>query len=828
MATSAQINSLTSLYVGYFDRAPDPAGLQGWINAIDAGEDIKTIAGNFAASAEAKALYPYLETPGLVTPTAFVESIYLNLFNRTADTAGRDYWVDLLTKGVISPEEMILQIIGGAQGSDQTILDNKIEAGFYFAQTAATATGYTYEIADAKAAIDGVTEDAATVTTAKATTDTQVSSGTNVGGTFTLTTDVDSISGTSNNDTVTGILDGNTAANSTLQVTDVINTGTGTDTLNLRVVDNGTMSASNVTELAGINVLNLTPVVATNPDLAGIAPDLTTINVVNPLAATTVTNAPTAVNTFGLTNVSADNADLTVTSVAGLTSGTADALTINLSGASAADTTTAANFAALTFNGAAASDGFDAVTINSNTAANRLDSLTVVDSAAASTMDSLTITGTQNLRINSELDFSGTTGTITASDATGDLNLTVGTEDITATLGSGDDRLAVTGVGDLTSADSIDMGDGTDTFAWVETATSTALNTALGNVSNFEKLEFTGVTTAIDMDLVGGVNTVVQSGNAAVGGFTVSDMQDDDTVEISGNPAGAVTFTAKLDDGTNVLNLTLDSATITGAGGVGVAAATMDTVNLTTAGSAASGLGTATDTFTVATNATINVSGDQDLDLGTLVGTNVTVDANSFTGDLTLIAEAGNNTLTGGAGGDNLSGLAGIDNISGGAGDDVINGGTGLDVLSGGAGQDTFAYLADDDTDVSDADGEKISDFTLGTDRVDFDTTNDDNTTDDAQVVSDVANNFADGFATGTLAVNIAAAADVDAALALALGTGNTADNDVLGFQYGGNTYIVHLDAAAAAGNVVELTGVAGTEISEIGATDALDRKSVV
>src|SRR6056297_4182726 len=65
MATTAQINSLTSLYVGYFDRAPDPAGLQGWINAIDAGVDIKTIAGNFATSAEATALYPYLETPGL-------------------------------------------------------------------------------------------------------------------------------------------------------------------------------------------------------------------------------------------------------------------------------------------------------------------------------------------------------------------------------------------------------------------------------------------------------------------------------------------------------------------------------------------------------------------------------------------------------------------------------------------------------------------------------------------------------------------------------------------------------------------------------------------
>ncbi|WP_417585839.1 DUF4214 domain-containing protein, partial [Nitrincola sp.] len=42
MATSTQINAITALYVGYFDRAPDPAGLQFWIDQIDNGREFNT------------------------------------------------------------------------------------------------------------------------------------------------------------------------------------------------------------------------------------------------------------------------------------------------------------------------------------------------------------------------------------------------------------------------------------------------------------------------------------------------------------------------------------------------------------------------------------------------------------------------------------------------------------------------------------------------------------------------------------------------------------------------------------------------------------------
>ncbi|WP_084789001.1 DUF4214 domain-containing protein [Ruegeria sp. TM1040] len=57
MAISAEDRDfLVSLYVGYFNRAPDPAGLQFWIDQVEAGRDTNTIAADFAASPEAKSL----------------------------------------------------------------------------------------------------------------------------------------------------------------------------------------------------------------------------------------------------------------------------------------------------------------------------------------------------------------------------------------------------------------------------------------------------------------------------------------------------------------------------------------------------------------------------------------------------------------------------------------------------------------------------------------------------------------------------------------------------------------------------------------------------
>lgn len=79
-------------------------------------------------------------------------------------------------------------------------------------------------------------------------------------------------------------------------------------------------------------------------------------------------------------------------------------------------------------------------------------------------------------------------------------------------------------------------------------------------------------------------------------------------------------------------------------------------------------------------------------------------------GDDSLTGEAGDDFLYGGSGDDLLKGGTGDDHLSGGSGDDRLDGGSGDDVLTGGSGHDVFVF----------GDGDRITDFKVGTDKIDL------------------------------------------------------------------------------------------------------------
>ncbi|MHA6687791.1 DUF4214 domain-containing protein, partial [Mesorhizobium sp. A556] len=61
--TSAAATSIASLYIGFYDRAPDPVGLDYWVGRLADGVSLTDIAESFAASPEAAQTYPYILTP---------------------------------------------------------------------------------------------------------------------------------------------------------------------------------------------------------------------------------------------------------------------------------------------------------------------------------------------------------------------------------------------------------------------------------------------------------------------------------------------------------------------------------------------------------------------------------------------------------------------------------------------------------------------------------------------------------------------------------------------------------------------------------------------
>jgi hypothetical protein len=109
---------------------------------------------------------------------------------------------------------------------------------------------------------------------------------------------------------------------------------------------------------------------------------------------------------------------------------------------------------------------------------------------------------------------------------------------------------------------------------------------------------------------------------------------------------------------------------------------------------------------------------------------------------------------------------------------------------------------------------DSIADFTTG-ESLSFDTSGDGAATGDAAVAADVADEFADGMATGDLADAIAADTSLADALTEFLAAASFDNNDVAGFVWGGDSYIVHADADGAAGNIVRLVGVTVTAIAE-------------
>lgn len=177
MATQEQIKAISGLYVAYFNRAADPEGLQFWIDQLDGGRDFATISQDFATSAEATEIYPFLATPDLVSssPAAFVTSIFANLFGRAPDQAGLDFWVGVIASGAVAPGDMVEAVLLGAQDTlvfgeqvlDKTTVENKVIAACHFVdEINANVPDYVFDAEGYTAAqesIAGVTADVATV-----------------------------------------------------------------------------------------------------------------------------------------------------------------------------------------------------------------------------------------------------------------------------------------------------------------------------------------------------------------------------------------------------------------------------------------------------------------------------------------------------------------------------------------------------------------------------------------------------------------------------------------------------------------------------------------
>ena len=103
------------LYKAAFNRTPDQGGVSFWINNLDKGMTLKTVAQAFVDSAEYKSIYG-------TNPTAdtIVGSFYGNVLGRTPDQSGLNFWINTYKAGM-STADLLVNFSESAENQASTI-----------------------------------------------------------------------------------------------------------------------------------------------------------------------------------------------------------------------------------------------------------------------------------------------------------------------------------------------------------------------------------------------------------------------------------------------------------------------------------------------------------------------------------------------------------------------------------------------------------------------------------------------------------------------------------------------------------------------------------
>ncbi|MEC8485018.1 MAG: hypothetical protein VXY99_14475, partial [Pseudomonadota bacterium] len=294
--TAQQRSDLVLLVNGLFGAAPTSRILSNLVKLVESGNSVDDIATMFSGNTNFESIY----APALLD-SEFATQFTANLLGAAATTEttarAEALVTTYLTAGMSRTEAAwkVTKLLSTTEDADfataKAQLNNKADVSLSFALD----TQYTelMTLSQLQSVISSVTSDAATVTTAKAAVAAGTAvSGSSTGETFTLTANVDTVTGTSNNDTIVAQDLQNNNAGSTLSfgALDTIDGGAGSDTLNILDQTNAiNVSGSNVSNVETVNIQGAAAVTANTSNWSGVE----ALNVTQSGGATTLTAAAT-------------------------------------------------------------------------------------------------------------------------------------------------------------------------------------------------------------------------------------------------------------------------------------------------------------------------------------------------------------------------------------------------------------------------------------------------------------------------------------------------------------------------------------------------------
>ncbi|QEI05269.1 DUF4214 domain-containing protein [Pigmentiphaga aceris] len=699
-ATTAQQNAISALYIALFNRAPDADGFKFWSDALVNGVSPISVTAAFLTSPEARSIYTDTQTQ-----EQFVAAFYQTVFGRAADAGGLAFWTGVLntatqdnpatakallvskiielvstplpTKPVDLTDAQYAQTV-----ADRDLFGKKVVVGLDYA-----VTQQGNDLVVAKQLIANLMTPVIPSPPAP----------TPVGQTYRLTTGTDNFTGNGGDDTFDASLD---SGNQTLDMADRLDGGAGRDTVRITL---NTYHGSGV-----------------------FTPTLKNIEVIRVTALTGADDSFNLNNSSGFTDVGFDGSTIahTITNVgnaalsvsnqtknAAFEGSTATALSLTMSKVGAVGSPITVDLASNLFSrGAKATTHnivmedayvtfdrgvFTSDTITSLTVAATGDNKLTIVNLDAATMTNLTVTG------SGSVDFTGRdllgVSQVTAGDGgiklisintvpnSVTINTGAGTDTITANgasisvlnTGGGNDVVTIRNSA-LSATSKVNLGDGDDTLTLTHAPIAGAVvdggagrdtlkmgsatpNYALINaVTHFEVLAVDVASTILD---VGQVTSMKEFLVANTGITQFQNVQDtmsfhiDTSSDVNEVQLQGVSPTTTADVTLNNASATTREGSLTAGGFLAVG-----NISLTSSGTGDNT--NAIQTLYLSTAATATIKGAADLKL-TLAPTaqNITIDATSFTGKLTVTG--GNNA-------------------------DILKGGKGADTLAGGSGNDTF------------------------------------------------------------------------------------------------------------------------------------------
>jgi len=589
--------------------------------------------------------------------------------------------------------------------------------------------------ASARAFLSTVTTTAATAAAVDAAVASAVAAKTAVAGqTFTLTTSVDTKTGTAGADVFDAGL-ANSASDG-----DNLSGGTGVDRLNARYAADG----NHAPDMDSVEEIYVRFDASTTADVTF---DLNNAGAVTLAVADRINAGATGGLTFdnmSLTTAAGiykGNGSGPVTFTYLAVSGTADASTLALMDADVG-TVTISSVETLSITGTVGSSVVDSLAASSA----RTISINASEAVTITAMDnyedaSITITGSGNVTVG--LDDAKT---VAAASATGNITLTGidETESYNIVTGSGNDIFSSFGTA-LAAADIITANGGTDRLIVNYDITDGIIDGVTG-IEEFE-YQMQGAATAgqdsnLDMDAFNGQSvSLIYNQASATGGF--------DDISVTNFVSGTtITINAEIVAATGVLTLTADTDADASAILV-LKAADADGVDIAETNNDFNEIASLTvnsildSTVTMSSTAESSLyvgSGSDDLDLITITGsanlqltaaeTEVDIiEAGSFTGKLTLgVAGAASLvTINSGSGADLITISASTEaTVNAGSGADTIAFGTTLndnDVVNGGDGTDTLTFTVaayNDDLRLTSIEAITVTDSSTGASTIDL------------------------------------------------------------------------------------------------------------